>query len=86
MMTYEQQVMDAIRADGTLKYDTNDWWTVCHAHDMSFDVNVYSNEYDDKLGDDEFRVAYYRILQDGDTDYNDYDTVTVYKNQLLKGN
>lgn len=88
MDKFIQQIINAIKQDGTLQYNANDWWT---SHTDSegnvYDINVYSNEYADCL-DNEFSVSVYDCYEGSDgylfTDYAyNYPSFTVKKELLM---
>ena len=75
--TFRDMVIKAIKDDGSLGIDEQDWWTSFTDHKgRLYDVNVYGDEYAD-IPPDEFRVAVYDVSE------IDGEYVTDYENDLV---
>ena len=59
--TFQNMVIKAIKDDGSLKINEQDWWTsFTDPKGRVYDVNVYGDEYAE-IPTDEFRVAVYAV-------------------------
>jgi hypothetical protein len=84
-------IVDAIKRDGSLKHDEGDWWT-SHTDEAGnvYDINVFDNEIDPDIADNEFKVSVYDcyLRDDGyyETDYegDGYPSFKVKKRDLIK--
>ena len=74
--SFKAKVIEAIKADWGLVYDTDDFWTSLNTDDgpeWGYDVNVFDNNYCD-CADDEFGISVYNLLKDEDGElYADFE-------------